>query len=92
MIEGLFTPMHLVLILVIAFAFFGAKRLPEMGKSLGSGIREFRKGVAELHTDIGNEQPASAAVEPRALTAQVSPVTAAGDAQTSNDPADVAGK
>ena len=65
-IEGLFTPMHLVLILVIAFVFFGAKRLPEMGKSLGSGIREFRKGVAELHTDIGNEQPASAAVEPRA--------------------------
>ncbi len=38
---------ELLIILAIIMLFFGAKRLPQLGRSLGSGIREFRKGVVE---------------------------------------------
>ena len=39
---------ELVIILVIALLIFGPKKLPEMGSSIGKGIREFRKGMSEL--------------------------------------------
>jgi len=38
---------ELVIILAIAFFIFGAKRLPELGKGLGQGIRGFKKGLEE---------------------------------------------
>ena len=38
---------ELVIILAIAFFIFGAKRLPELGKGLGQGIRSFKKGLEE---------------------------------------------
>jgi sec-independent protein translocase protein TatA len=38
--------MELLIILAVVLLFFGAKRLPELGRSLGNGIREFRKGTA----------------------------------------------
>jgi sec-independent protein translocase protein TatA len=50
-------PMEMVIILAIALIVFGPKRLPELGKSLGSGLREFKDSVtgasarAELHAD-----------------------------------------
>jgi sec-independent protein translocase protein TatA len=47
MVEGLFQPMHLLLILIIALVVFGPKRLPELGKTLGEGIRGFRKAMSE---------------------------------------------
>lgn len=47
MFEGLFQPMHLMFILVIALIFFGPRRLPELGAGLGKGIREFKKAMAE---------------------------------------------
>jgi sec-independent protein translocase protein TatA len=42
MFEGLLQPMHLLLIAIIAIVFFGPKRLPELGKGLGEGIRGFK--------------------------------------------------
>lgn len=42
---GWTNPTHLVLLLGIALLLFGAKRLPEIGKSLGSGMREFKDSV-----------------------------------------------
>ncbi len=47
MIEGLFQPIHLVLILAIIMIVFGAGKLPEMGGAVGRGIREFRKEVQD---------------------------------------------
>ena len=38
-------PMELVLILLIVFFLFGAKRLPEMGKGIGEGIKNFKKSI-----------------------------------------------
>ncbi|HZC18282.1 MAG TPA: twin-arginine translocase TatA/TatE family subunit [Rubrobacteraceae bacterium] len=45
MFSGLESPTHLLLLLVIILLLFGAKRLPEMGRSLGRGIQEFREGL-----------------------------------------------
>jgi sec-independent protein translocase protein TatA len=42
MFEGLLQPMHLVVILGIALLVFGPKKLPELGKGLGEGIRGFK--------------------------------------------------
>jgi sec-independent protein translocase protein TatA len=42
---GWTSPTHLVLLLLIALCLFGAKRLPEIGRSLGSGMREFKESV-----------------------------------------------
>jgi sec-independent protein translocase protein TatA len=45
------TPWHIVLLLLIALLLFGGKRLPEIGKSLGHGMREFKDAVT------GNSEP-----------------------------------
>jgi sec-independent protein translocase protein TatA len=47
MFEGLFQPMHLLVILVIVLLLFGPKKLGEIGKGLGEGIRAFRQGVRD---------------------------------------------
>jgi sec-independent protein translocase protein TatA len=46
MFEGLFQPMHLLLILGIALIFFGPSKLPELGKGLGTSIRDFKKAMS----------------------------------------------
>ncbi len=46
MFEGLFQPMHLIVILFIALLVFGPKKLPELGKGLGDGIRSFKKSLS----------------------------------------------
>jgi len=42
---GLDNPLHIAFLVVILLLVFGAKRLPEMGRSLGSGMREFKSSV-----------------------------------------------
>ena len=42
---------ELLIILLICLLFFGANRLPEIGKSLGEGIREFKKSMRETHEE-----------------------------------------
>lgn len=51
MFEGLFQPIHVVFILVIALVFFGPGKLPELGAGLGKGIREFKKAMADGATE-----------------------------------------
>jgi len=41
----LFQPWHLVVLGVVAFLVFGAKRLPELGKGLGEGLKGFKEGI-----------------------------------------------
>ena len=46
----LLQPWHLIILAIVAFLLFGAKRLPELGKGLGEGLKGFReviKGVSE---------------------------------------------
>jgi sec-independent protein translocase protein TatA len=46
-------PMELIIVLVVLLLLFGAKRLPEIGRNLGSGAREFKEGI----TGGGKREP-----------------------------------
>ena len=45
MLEGLFQPMHLLVIFGLALLVFGPKKLPELGKGIGEGIRGFKSAI-----------------------------------------------
>jgi len=47
---GLFEPQHLVIILIIALVIFGPGKIAELGGSLGRGVRDFKKAMAEPET------------------------------------------
>ena len=57
MFEGLFQPMHLLLILIICLVIFGPSRLPELGKGLGEGIRGFRDSMKSGGNDTEKKDP-----------------------------------
>ena len=46
---------ELMLVLVAALIIFGPKRLPEIGSSLGRGIRDFKRGVSDLQAEPAKE-------------------------------------
>jgi sec-independent protein translocase protein TatA len=46
---------ELIIILLVIFVFFGAKKIPEMAKGLGEGIREFRKAARDVQTKVEKE-------------------------------------
>ncbi len=46
MFEGLFQPMHMIIILAIVLIIFGPGKLPEIGAGLGKSIREFKKALS----------------------------------------------
>ena len=56
MFEGLLQPMHLLVILGIAILVFGPKKIPELGKGLGEGIRGF-KSALQQDEDQANRKP-----------------------------------
>ncbi len=47
MLDGLFQPTHLIIIFAIALLIFGPKKLPELGKGLGEGIRALKEGMKD---------------------------------------------
>jgi sec-independent protein translocase protein TatA len=51
MLEGLFQPMHMIVILAIVLIVFGPGKLPEIGAGLGKSIREFKKALAAEDKD-----------------------------------------
>jgi sec-independent protein translocase protein TatA len=55
--EGLLSPVHLIILFAILVLLFGAKRLPDLGKGIGSGIREFRGAVNSISDGSTAEQP-----------------------------------
>jgi sec-independent protein translocase protein TatA len=57
MLEGLLQPMHLLVLLAIAVLLFGPKKLPELGRGLGEGIRGFRGTLADgTRTNEGDKR------------------------------------
>ncbi len=60
---GLSNPLHIAILVLVVVLLFGAKRLPELGRSLGSGIREF-KGT--IDPSSSPEKPAAVAEKPAA--------------------------
>jgi sec-independent protein translocase protein TatA len=51
MFTGILQPTHLIILLVVAFLFLGPKRLPEAGRALGEGLKEFRSSIGGSHGD-----------------------------------------
>lgn len=60
---GRLGPVELILILCIALVIFGPSKLPQIGRSLGQAIQEFKKGTADVKNDINaavsDEKPAA---------------------------------
>lgn len=61
--EALSIP-HLLIILLIVLVFFGGRRIPDVMKGLGQGIREFKDGMRGPDTSVQNSQPAAPASTP----------------------------
>jgi sec-independent protein translocase protein TatA len=66
---GLTQPWHIILILLIALMLFGGRRLPEIGRSLGVGMREFKDSISghgspEPPQQIAPREEAAAASQP----------------------------
>ncbi len=57
-------PLEVAIVLIIALLVFGPKRLPELGKSLGKGIREFKGSISGEHDEKPDEQTQIAAAAP----------------------------
>ncbi len=75
-------PMELLIILVIALLVIGPGKLPEVGKALGSTIREFRKATTEMQESVNVTAPPPAPpAQQAAAPAQPAPVPAAPSAQ-----------
>ncbi len=50
-------PLELAVVVIFALIIFGPKRLPELGKSMGKGIREFRSSISGENDDDDDEAP-----------------------------------
>ncbi len=74
-VTDILQPTHLIFVLVIALLVLGPKRLPEVGRSLGRGLRDFRAAVSgdeqDRHEEIPYESPAAS----RPPVASQAPVT-----------------
>lgn len=64
MIEGLFQPMHLLLIAGIAMLVFGPQKLPQIGRSLGEGIRGFKEAIKNAEKGASADD-SNASTDPR---------------------------
>lgn len=53
MFEGLFQPTHLLVLLGLAVLMFGPRKIPELGKGLGEGIRSFKSAIQEHQDSSG---------------------------------------
>jgi sec-independent protein translocase protein TatA len=53
---GLDNPLHIALLLLVLLLIFGAKRLPELGRSLGSGLRGFKESVSGETGALGDDK------------------------------------
>jgi sec-independent protein translocase protein TatA len=74
---GLDNPLHIVVLVVVLLLVFGAKRLPEIGRSLGSGMREFKDSVTgeskAPSLSAGEQQPPAPVAQPVAVQAAAPP-------------------
>jgi len=80
---GLDNPIHIAFLLILVLLVFGAKRLPEMGKSLGSGMRGFKDALTGegAQTTLTSQQAATTTPTPVMPVAGLSAVPADSDLQ-----------
>jgi len=64
----MFGPLELVIVLAIVLLLFGARRLPSLGRDLGSGMREFKEGIVHPTPEPETTTSASPALDPAAAS------------------------
>ena len=67
-IAGFFGDWEIILILAVVLILFGAKKLPELAKGLGTGIKEFKKATREVTDEIQNASTESHTPAPKNIT------------------------
>jgi sec-independent protein translocase protein TatA len=79
-------PLEIIIILVIVLIVFGPKRLPDLGRSLGRGMREFKESVTGKDKDelpeassVESPEPARVTAEPTTVNAEPTTVTPASE-------------
>ena len=79
MATGILSPVHVAFLLVIVVLLFGAKRLPELGSSLGSGLRDFKESLegTNAHAQVASVVDANASTRPTAPPPEPAPPLAA---------------
>jgi len=75
---------ELMIILVIVLVLFGARRVPEIGASIGRGIREFKKNISDMDRDV--REPIRDAMNTDRLAAGQQPVRTAAAEETRPEP------
>jgi sec-independent protein translocase protein TatA len=78
---GLDNPLHIAFLVILLLLVFGAKRLPEMGRSIGTGMREFKDSISGDSTPTltqTTQQPPQAPAQPVAVQAPAHAPTTAG--------------
>jgi sec-independent protein translocase protein TatA len=75
--------MEVILILAVVLILFGAKKIPELAKGLGTGIKEFKKATKEVTDEIHNAAETSTPPTP---AQKLPPANTAAQAQTSPQP------
>lgn len=94
MIGDIFQPTHLLFVLVVALLVLGPKRLPEVGRSLGRGLRDFRAAMSgdELHESLTSSTPpatttpTNVTTEPADVTTTPTEATVAPEPEPSTEP------
>jgi len=84
---GLDNPIHIAFLLILLLLVFGAKRLPEMGRSLGDGMRGFKDALSGQGTPVAADATGTATVAPTLTAAHVAqPVAPVAAVQTPAKP------
>jgi sec-independent protein translocase protein TatA len=79
---GLDNPIHIAFLLILLLLVFGAKRLPEMGRSLGDGMRGFKDAISGESPHADAQQPAKPVLVAQEPVAAPAPVQAVPSTQS----------
>lgn len=80
---GLDNPLHIAFLVVILLLVFGARRLPEIGRSLGSGLREFKQSI---NGETPSQPALTAGAEPQSQLASPPPAEQPAQTHTEQQP------
>jgi sec-independent protein translocase protein TatA len=83
---GLDNPIHIAFLLILLLLVFGAKRLPEMGRSLGDGMRGFKDALGGHATQAATEATPQAGAQPAQLAQAPQPVASVAPVQMAPQP------
>src|ERR1700720_884128 len=79
---GLDNPIHIAFLLILLLLVVGAKRLPEMGRSLGHGMRGFKDAISGEVSHASVEPAVHEVVQPTLVVQQQEPVAAPGETRS----------